>query len=109
MSDYVTPLLKFPMAWFSFREELKSLHLPENQMTPTFPAGSDGKKSAYNVGDQGLIPGYGRSPGEGHGNPLQCSCLENRMDRGAGHVTVHGVTKSWTHLSSKHSQHMGPS
>ena len=48
-----------------------------------FPDGSDGKASAYNEGDPGLIPGLGRSPGEGNGNPLQYSCLENPMDRGA--------------------------
>ena len=48
-----------------------------------FPGGSDGKASAYNVGDPGLIPGSGRSSGEGNGNPLQYSCLENPMDRGA--------------------------
>ena len=48
-----------------------------------FPGGSDGKASAYNAGDPGLIPGSGRSPGEGHGNPLQYSYLENPMDRGA--------------------------
>ena len=48
-----------------------------------FPAGSDGKASAYNVGDPGLIPGLGRSPGEGNGNPLRYSCLENPMDGGA--------------------------
>ena len=48
-----------------------------------FPGGSDGKASAYNVGDPGSIPGLGRSPGEGNGNPLQYSCLENSMDRGA--------------------------
>ena len=48
-----------------------------------FPGGSDGKASAYNAGDLGLIPGLGRSPGEGNGNPLQYSCLENLMDRGA--------------------------
>ena len=47
------------------------------------PGGSDGKASAYNVGDPGSIPGLGRSPGEGNGNPLQYSCLENPMDRGA--------------------------
>ena len=49
----------------------------------SFPGGSDGKASAYNVGDPGLIPGPGRSPGEGNGNPLQHSCLENFMDGGA--------------------------
>ena len=47
-----------------------------------FPGGSDGKASAYNAGDLGSIPGLGRSPGEGNGNPLQYSCLENPMDRG---------------------------
>ena len=47
-----------------------------------------------NAGDLGLIPGSGRSPGEGHGNPLQGSCLENAIDRGAWWATVHGVTKS---------------
>ena len=56
--------------------------------------GSDGKESACNVGDLGLIPGWGRSPEEGNGYPLQYSCLENPMDRGAWWATVHGVTKS---------------
>ena len=53
-----------------------------------------GKESTCSAGDLGLIPGLGRSPGEGNGNPLQCSCLENSMDRGAWRATVHGVTKS---------------
>ena len=48
-----------------------------------FPGGSDGKESAYNAGDPGSMPESGRSPGEGNGNPLQYSCLENPMDRGA--------------------------
>ena len=47
-----------------------------------FPRGSDGKESTLNAGDLGSIPGLGRSPGRGHGNPLQYSCLENPMDRG---------------------------
>ena len=64
-----------------------------------FPGGSDGKASVYNVGDLGSIPGLGRSPGEGNGNPLQYSCLENSMDGGAWWATVHGVTKSQTQLS----------
>ena len=55
--------------------------------------GSDGKASVYNVGDPGSLPGLGRSPGEGNGNPLQYYCLENPMDRGAWQATVHGVTK----------------
>ena len=57
-----------------------------------FPDGSDGKESAFNTGDQGLIPGLGRSPGDGYSNPLQYSCLENPMDRGAWRATVHGIT-----------------
>ena len=64
-----------------------------------FIAGSDGKESAYNAGDLGSILGLGRSTGGGHGNPLQYSCLENPMDRGAWWATVHGVTKSQTRLS----------
>ena len=64
-----------------------------------FPGGSDLKASAYNAGDLGSIPGSGRSPGEGNGNPLQYSCLENPMDGGAWWATVHRVTKSRTQLS----------
>ena len=64
------------------------------------PGGSDGKASAYNAGDPGLIPGLGRSPGEGNGNPLRYSCLENLMDRGAWWAAVHGVTKNRTKLSN---------
>ena len=64
-----------------------------------FPGGSDGKESACNAGDLGLITGFGRSHGEGKGYPLQYSCLENSMDRGAWQATVHGVTKSQTQLS----------
>ena len=62
-----------------------------------FPCGSAGKESACNVGDLGLIPVLGRSPGEGKGYPLQYSGLENSMD-----CTVHGVAKSWTRLSDFH-------
>ena len=58
-----------------------------------FLGGSDYKEPACNPGDLGLIPGSGRSPGEGTGNPLQYSCLENSMDRGACQATVHGVAK----------------
>ena len=57
------------------------------------------KVSACNAGDLGLIPGLGKSLGEGDGNPLQYSCLENPMDGGAWWATVHGVAKSWTRLS----------
>ena len=58
-----------------------------------FPGGSDGKASACNAGDPGLIAGLGRSPGEGNGSPLQYSCLENPMARGASQATVHGAAK----------------
>ena len=54
-----------------------------------------GKESACSAGDAGSIPGSGRSPGEGNGNPLQYSCLENPMDKEAWWAAVHGVTKSW--------------
>ena len=61
--------------------------------------GFDGRESACSEGDLGLIPGLGRSPGEGNGKPLQYSCLKNPMDRGAWWATVHGVAKSQTRLS----------
>ena len=61
-----------------------------------FPHSSVGKESACNAGDPGSIPGLGRSPGEGNGNPLQYSCLENPMDRGAWRATVHGIAESDT-------------
>ena len=60
------------------------------------PGGSDGKESACNTRDPGLIPRLGRSPGEGNGNQLQDSCLENSMDRGAWQATDHRVVKSQT-------------
>ena len=61
-----------------------------------FPGGSDSKASAYSAGDPGSIPGLGRSPGEGNGNPLQYSCWENPMDGGAWLATVHWVAESDT-------------
>ena len=75
-------------------------------MNVHFPDGSDGKESACNAGDPGSIPGSGRSPGEGNGNPLQYSCLENPIDRRAWRATVHGsqriihnwVTNTFTSL-----------
>ena len=57
------------------------------------PGGSDSKESACDAGDPGLIPGWRRFPGEGNGNPLQYSCLENSTDRGAWRATVHGVAE----------------
>ena len=64
-----------------------------------FPGGSQVKASDCNTGDLGSIPGLGRTPGEGNGNPLQYSCLENPMDGGAWWATVHRVAKSQTRLS----------
>ena len=80
--------------------------------THTLPRWNNGKESTCvqarthainppaSSGDAGLIPGSGRSPGEGNGNPLQYSCLENAMERGAWWATVHGVTKSQTRLTN---------
>ena len=65
-----------------------------------FPQCSDGKESACNVGDPGLTPGSGRSLGEGHGNPLQYSCLKNSTERRAWRATVHRVAKSLKHRSN---------
>ena len=59
-----------------------------------FLGDSVGKESACNARDPGLIPGLGRCPGKGNGNPFQCPCLENPMDRGAWWATDHGVAKS---------------
>ena len=68
----------------------------------TFLGGSDGKDSACHVRDPGSIPGLGRSPGEGNGNPLQYSCLENPMNRTAWWATVHGVRESDTVEGTEH-------
>ena len=64
-----------------------------------YSGGSDNEESAHNAWDPGSIPGSGRSPGEGDGYPLQYSCLENSMDRGAWKATVYGISKSRTWLS----------
>ena len=67
---------------------------PSKGFPRNYADGSDGKESVCNVGDLGLIPGLGRSPGGRHGNPLQYSCLENPMDKGAWRATVHWVAES---------------
>ena len=67
-----------------------------------FPGGLDHKECACSAGDLGLILGLGRSPGGGHVYPLQYSCLENSMDRGAWRARVHGITESWTRLTLSH-------
>ena len=82
--------------------QLRSPHLISSyQMVniSQLPGSSDGKESACNAGDLGLIPELGRSPGEGNDYPLQYSCLENSMDIGAWRATVVGVAKSWSRLS----------
>ena len=69
-----------------------------------FPGGSVVKNQPANAGVIGLIPGSGKSPGEGNCNPLQCSCLGNSMDGGAWQATVHGAAKSWTQLNTRTEQ-----
>ena len=83
-------------------EEQKKKSIVTSLVSRGFPGSSAGKESTCNAGDLGLIPGLGRSPGEGNGYPLQYSCLENPMDRGAWQATVHGVTKSRTRLNDFH-------
>ena len=88
--------------WYPPSQEVSPGSWPLLALTPFsggFPGGSDRKEAACNAGDPGSIPGSGRSPGEGNGYPLQYSCLENPMDRGAWRVTVHGVAESRTRLS----------
>ena len=70
--------------------------IDNNEKYVDSPGGSDGKEFTCNTGDLDSIPGWGRSPGEGNGNPLQYSCLENPKDRGAWQATVHGVITSRT-------------
>jgi len=88
---------KIPMPSFTQASQISALN--RTIIRKCFPSGSDGKESACNARAPGLIPGLGRAPGEENGNPLQYSCLENSMDRGAWRATVHGVEKSWTRLS----------
>ena len=82
-----------PGGWISFREI--------GWLAQGWPGGSEVKSPPADAGDLGLIPEWGRSPGGGQGNPLQCSCLENPMDRGAWWAAVHGVTKGQTQLSTQ--------
>ena len=77
------------------------------RMCQGFPGGSDGKESACNAGDPGLIPESGRSPAEGNGNSLQYSCLENPMYRGAWWATIHEVAESDTTKQLTHICHRG--
>ena len=88
--------------WRKKKAQNKVEDLPIIWWSPTttdLPYRSDGKESACNAGDPGSTPGLGRSSGEGNGNSLQYSCLENPMDRGTWWAAVQGVTKSWTRLN----------
>ena len=104
------PSLKIQLISHSFQQSPQSLPLKEILTAPYpsktyylgFSGGSDGKESACKVGDPGSILGSGRSPGEGNGNLLQYSCLENPMDRGVWRATIHGVAENWTRLSDRH-------
>ena len=89
----------FPYNWHQRRHGLRYAWLDNHS---GFPGDSDGKESSCNAGDLGLIPGLGRSPGEGNGTPLQYSGLENSMDRGVWKAIVHGVAKRQTGLSDFH-------
>ena len=83
----------------TFPPNIVVINVSLNTVCLGFPVGSDDKESACNMGDLDLIPGLEKSPGGGHGNPLQYSCLENPYDRGAWRATVHGVTKNRTWLN----------
>ena len=85
------------LGWDDPLEKGKSTH-----SSMSFPCGSDGKESACNAGDLDSIPGSGRSPGEGNGNPFEYSCLENPVGRGAWQSIVHGVAKTQTRLRNFH-------
>ena len=73
-------------------------HLTKSRASQVAQMVKNPPANAGDVRDVGLVPGLGRSPGAGHGNPLQYSCLENSMDTGAWRAIVHGVTKTWTRL-----------
>ena len=83
-----------PLLNLSTKQSIYKTIIVELIYKTSVPDGSVGKESAGNVEDPGSIPGWGRSPGEGNGNPLQYSCLENSMDRGACWAAVHGVAES---------------
>ena len=83
---------------YGLRDEVRYMNLQTSLKLPGLPGWLSGRECACNAGDPGLIPGSGRSPGGGHGNPLQYSCLENPMDRGAWWAPVNRVAKSQTGL-----------
>ena len=87
------------LEYFLKNKYLLSIYYAPSPILRGFPGGSEVKTSLCNAGDPGSIPGSGRSPGEGNGNPLQYSCLENLIEEGAWWAPVHGITKSWKRLS----------
>ena len=103
--NYISNFKKRKISQFSTEideemDNMKMYKIPKQNWG--FPDGSVGKEPACNAGgtgDMGLIPGLGRSPGEGHGNTLQISCMKNPVDRGAWQATVHGLAKSQTRLN----------
>ena len=80
--------------------EMEKVYSQGLSLRMDFHSGSDGKESACSAGDPCSISQSERSPEEENGNPLQCSCLENFMDRGAWQAAFHGVAKNWTRLSN---------
>ena len=94
-SNFIFRILLHVTLILYFKYEYQFIQIPASQvalMVKNLPA------NARDMRDSGAIPGSGRAPGGGHGNPLQFSCLENPMDRRASQAIVHGVTKSWTQL-----------
>ena len=98
----VTWVLPAPSGLTCFNQlELVTLSQLTSLGLPRWPSGKESAHNAGASGDAGSIPGWGRSPGGGHGNPLQYSCLENLMDRGARQAIVHGVAKTGHELVTK--------
>ena len=110
MTNYTDSISYFRNPNHSLRPNSKNWsHLLSTFYEPrVFPSGSVVKNLPANEGDEGSIPGLGRSSGWGNGNPLQCSCLGSPMDRGAWWATVNGVTKSWIWLSNCTCMHYVP-
>ena len=96
MNSLVDTLTGFTCTNACNKSRVGAVNLISFILPMSFPNGSNGKESACSAGDPGSVPGLRRSPGEGNGNPLQYSCLENPMDRGAWRVTLHGIAKSQT-------------
>ena len=95
-----TDLIMWSLRSKEFSQLAAEEEVGDSESEGTFTGGSDGKESACNAGDPASIPGSGRSPGGGNGNPLLYSCLEDAMDRGAWPAMVHKIAKSQTQLSN---------